>query len=118
MRIMVVDDSVTMRRILKNALTQLGYDDFVEAGHGAEAIHKMEGVELIFTDWNMPEMDGLTFVQWVRGNQTYAKIPIVMVTTEGAKDDVMAAIKAGVNQYITKPFTADVIKEKLERALS
>ena len=118
MRILVVDDSTTMRRILKNALKQIGEEDVVEAGNGAEATEKMDGVELIFTDWNMPEMDGLAFVKWVRERNEYAKVPIIMVTTEGAKTDLITAIKAGVNQYIRKPFTADTVKEKVQAVLS
>lgn len=118
MRILVVDDSTTMRRILKNALKLIGEEDIVEAGNGAEAMGKMAGVELVFTDWNMPEMNGLSFVKWLRSQAAYAKVPIIMVTTEGAKDDLMAAIKAGVNQYIHKPFTAEIIKEKVQAVFS
>ena len=118
MRILVVDDSTTMRRILKNALKLIGEEDIVEASNGVEAMDKMAGVELVFTDWNMPEMNGLSFVKWLRSQAVFAKVPIIMVTTEGAKDDLMSAIKAGVNQYIHKPFTAEIIKEKVQAVFS
>lgn len=111
MKILVVDDSSTMRRIIINTLGQIGQKDVVEAGDGKEALTKLSGVDIILTDWNMPEMDGLTFVKNVRTqNKT---TPIVMVTTEAAKEEIVEAIKAGVNDYVVKPFTPDVIKEKL-----
>ncbi len=117
MKILTVDDSSTMRRIIKNTLNRLGYTDVVEAEHGVDALAKMAGVELVLTDWNMPEMDGLTFVKALRSNPQYKDIPIIMVTTEAAKKEILEAIKAGVTDYIVKPFTPDTLKEKIERVM-
>jgi len=116
-KILTVDDSSTMRRIIKNTLNRLGYTDVVEAEHGVDALAKMAGVELVLTDWNMPEMDGLTFVKALRSNPQYKDIPIIMVTTEAAKKEILEAIKAGVTDYIVKPFTPDTLKEKIERVM-
>ena len=117
MKILTVDDSSKMRRIIKNTLNRIGYDDVVEAQDGNDGLAKMEGVELVLTDWNMPEMDGLTFVKTVRANPAYASVPIIMVTTEAAKKEILEAIKSGVNDYIVKPFTPDTLKEKLDKVL-
>ncbi len=115
MKFLVVDDSSTMRRIIKNALSRLGYTDIEEAANGAEALEVFEkgGIDLILTDWNMPEMDGLTFVKKVREKDP--NVPILMVTTNAAKDDIIEALKAGVNNYIVKPFTPDTLKEKIDQ---
>ncbi len=118
MKILTVDDSSTMRRIIKNTLNRLDYTDVVEAEHGVDALAKMAGVELVLTDWNMPEMDGLTFVKALRSNPQYNDIPIIMVTTEAAKKEILEAIKAGVTDYIVKPFTPDTLKEKIEKVLA
>ncbi len=118
MKILTVDDSSTMRRIIKNTLNRLNYTDVVEAEHGVDALAKMAGVELVLTDWNMPEMDGLTFVKALRSNPQYNDIPIIMVTTEAAKKEILEAIKAGVTDYIVKPFTPDTLKEKIEKVLA
>ncbi len=118
MKILTVDDSSTMRRIIKNTLTRLGYDDIVEAEHGVDALAKMAGVGLVLTDWNMPEMDGLTFVKALRSNPQYRDVPIIMVTTEAAKKEILEAIKAGVTDYIVKPFTPETLKEKIEKVLA
>jgi len=104
-----------------NTLKRLGYNDITEAEHGAEALEKLratEGINFIVTDWNMPVMDGLTFVQQVRSEAEYAKIPILMVTTRSVKDDIIEAMKAGVNNYVVKPFTPDVLKAKIDLILS
>lgn len=108
MKLLVVDDSSTMRRIIKNTLTRLGHDDVLEAEHGVEAwdlLTKNEDVKVLITDWNMPEMNGLELVKKVRAEKKYEDMPIIMVTTEG------------VNNYIVKPFTPQVLKEKLEDVL-
>ena len=118
MKILTVDDSSTMRRIIKNTLTRLGYNDIVEAEHGVDALAKMAGVGLVLTDWNMPEMDGLTFVKALRSNPQYRDVPIIMVTTEAAKKEILEAIKAGVTDYIVKPFTPETLKEKIEKVLA
>ncbi len=114
MKILVVDDSVTMRRIIVNNLKTAGYEDVVEAGNGVEAISNMSGIELVLTDWNMPVMDGLTLVKEIRGNTQTAKLPIIMITTEGAREEVLEALKHGVNDYVVKPFTKQVLMQKID----
>ena len=120
MKLLVVDDSSTMRRIIKNTLQRLGYEDILEAEHGVEAwglLDSVEDINVLITDWNMPEMNGLDLVKKVRSDERYKDIPIIMVTTEGGKAEVITALKAGVNNYIVKPFTPQVLKEKLEVVL-
>ncbi len=120
MRFLIVDDSSTMRRIIINTLTRLGYKDFVEAGNGREGIEKLSTspVDLIVTDWNMPEMTGIEFIRAVRTMDTHAHLPVLMVTTNAAKDDIVEALRAGVNNYVVKPFTPDTIKEKIDAVLA
>jgi two-component system chemotaxis response regulator CheY len=115
MKFLVVDDSSTMRRIIKNSLKRIGFEDIVEAENGRDALEKLADVDIILTDWNMPEMDGLEFVKRVRSSDS--KIPILMVTTNAAKDDIVEALKNGVNNYIVKPFTPETLKEKVETVL-
>jgi len=113
---MVVDDSSTMRRIIKNTLARLGYKDVAEGEHGLEAwaqLDKEADFDMLITDWNMPEMNGLELVKKVRADERFTDMPIIMVTTEGGKAEVITALKAGVNNYIVKPFTPQVLKEKL-----
>lgn len=117
---LVVDDSSTMRRIIKNTLSRLGHDDVLEAEHGLEAweiLEKDDTIKVLITDWNMPEMNGLDLVKKVRADKKFEDMPIIMVTTEGGKAEVITALKAGVNNYIVKPFTPQVLKEKLEDVL-
>lgn len=121
MKILIVDDAKTMRTIIKNVLKKLGFSDenFLEAGDGEEALkilkeHEDE-IKIIFLDWNMPKMNGFEFLKIVRSNPKYDHIKIVMVTTETKKENVIAALKAGVNNYIAKPFTPQVLKEKFEQ---
>jgi len=115
MKILVVDDSSTMRRIISNSLTgAIEGSVIVEGGDGVEGLEVLKAnpdVDIILTDWNMPNMDGLTFLQKVR--ETDKDTPIVMITTEAEKQNVVMAIKHGANNYIVKPFTPDVLKEKL-----
>jgi len=118
MKILVVDDSSTMRRIIKNTLTKLGYEDLEEAEDGADALKKMAGIELLITDWNMPNMNGLELVKAVRANPVFKAVPIIMVTTEAAKAEIVEAIKAGVNNYVVKPFTQEVLKDKIGQVLN
>nr|WP_211436576.1 MULTISPECIES: chemotaxis response regulator CheY [unclassified Campylobacter] len=116
-KILVVDDSSTMRRIIKNTLQRLGHQDILEAENGLEAwqlLTQNSDIDILITDWNMPEMNGLELVKKVRAEQKYVDMPIIMVTTEGGKAEVITALKAGVNNYIVKPFTPQVLKEKLE----
>ena len=120
MKLLVVDDSSTMRRIIKNTLQRLGHKDILEAEHGLEVWGMLEAnsdINVLITDWNMPEMNGLELVKKVRAEQKYIDMPIIMVTTEGGKAEVITALKAGVNNYIVKPFTPQVLKEKLEDVL-
>ncbi|AJC86718.1 chemotaxis response regulator CheY [Campylobacter lari] len=120
MKLLVVDDSSTMRRIIKNTLVRLGHKDVLEAEHGVEAwdlLSQNDDIKILITDWNMPEMNGLELVKKVRAEEKYADMPIIMVTTEGGKAEVITALKAGVNNYIVKPFTPQVLKEKLEDVL-
>lgn len=119
LKILIVDDSEAMRRILINTLEKLGYSGVEAAEDGQEAMGKLKGggFDMLFTDWNMPVMDGLTLVKNVRGTDGLAKLPIIMVTTEAAKDDILEAVKAGVNNYVVKPFTVGTIKEKLDATL-
>lgn len=122
LRVLVVDDSSTMRRIIVNVLTQLGISsDFIhEAEDGFAALGKVKtnSYELILTDWNMPRMNGLQFVQNIRKLPKYATTPILMITTEGGKSEVIEALKSGVNNYIVKPFNAEILKAKLEPILN
>jgi two-component system chemotaxis response regulator CheY len=118
-KFLVVDDSLTMRRIVINTLKTIGYADVVEAGDGKDAMAKLlsEGADFLITDWNMPEMNGLELTKWVRSNAQFAAMPILMVTTRGNKEDVIDAMKMRVNNYIVKPFTAQGLKEKIDAIL-
>lgn len=120
LKILAVDDSPTMRRIIINTLKRAGYKDVIEASDGKDALAKMkvEKVNFVITDWNMPDMDGLTFVINLRSKPEYKTMPILMVTTRSVKDDIVEALKAGVNNYIVKPFTPDTLKEKIEQILA
>lgn len=120
MKLLVVDDSSTMRRIIKNTLSRLGYEDVLEGEDGVQgwtALNENPGIGMLITDWNMPEMNGLELVKKVRADGRFADLPIIMVTTEGGKAEVITALKAGVNNYIVKPFTPQVLKEKLAAVL-
>ena len=119
MKCLVVDDSATMRRIVLNSLRTIGYADLVEASDGKEALAKCDGtIELVITDWNMPNMGGLDLVRALRANPATAKTPILMVTTRSVKKDILQAVEAGVSSYILKPFTPQVLKEKLDEITS
>ena len=116
-RVLVVDDMSTMRRIIKTILNQLGYSNIEEAENGKQALGKLkkEKFDFVITDWNMPEMDGLELVKQIRSDDDLKSIPVLMVTAEAKKENVMEALKAGVNNYIVKPFTPEVLKEKMEK---
>jgi len=119
MKFLVVDDSVTMRRIITNALKRIGHTDVVEASDGRDALDRLDpSIELIITDWNMPHMNGVEFTRAVRGTLVGQSLPILMVTSRGAREDIVAAVDAGVSNYILKPFTPSVLKEKIERLMS
>jgi len=119
MKFLVVDDSVTMRRIIINSLQRIGYNDFVEAGDGSEALERFDAsIDCIITDWNMPVLGGLEFVQQLRQREDGRRVPVLMVTTRSARDDIVAAAQAGVNNYVVKPFTPQVLKEKIDQVLA
>ncbi|MBI5639178.1 MAG: chemotaxis response regulator CheY [Nitrospirae bacterium] len=117
MKILCVDDFSTMRRIVKNILKQLGYENLEEAEDGAQAFAKLKsgGFGFVVSDWNMPNMDGLDLLKKVRSDPELKDLPILMVTAEAEKEKVIEAIKAGVNNYVVKPFTAEVLKEKMDK---
>ncbi len=116
-RILVVDDFATMRRIVKNILTQLGFKNIIEADDGTSALKilQAEKIDLIISDWNMPKMTGLELLKKVRATPEWAKIPFIMVTAEAQQDNIILAVKARVSQYIVKPFTAETLGEKIEK---
>ena len=118
-RVLVVDDFATMRRIVKNILTQLGYKDIIEADDGttAQEILNQEKIDLIISDWNMPKMTGLELLKYVRSTPDLADIPFIMVTAEAQQDNIILAVKAKVSQYIVKPFTADTLGEKIDKVM-
>ncbi|MGB1239012.1 MAG: chemotaxis response regulator CheY [Pseudomonadales bacterium] len=116
-KILVVDDFSTMRRIIKNLLRDLGFQNITEADDGKTAlpILKQGGIDFLVTDWNMPGMTGIELIGEVRKDPKLAHIPILMVTAEAKREQIIAAAQAGVNGYVVKPFTATVLKEKLEK---
>ncbi len=117
--ILVVDDMAAMRKILKTLLNQLGFKNIDEAEDGKQALEILRKnpskYGLVITDWNMPNMTGIELVQEIRKDETLKHLPILMVTAEAKKENVLMAIKAGVNNYIVKPFTAETLKEKIEK---
>ncbi len=117
MKILIVDDFSTMRRILKNILKQLGFSEITEADDGTTALEelKQNKCDLIICDWNMPKMTGIDLLKTIRADEELKAIPFLMVTAEAQKQNVIEAVKAGVSNYVVKPFTADQISEKLEK---
>ncbi|MBW2599305.1 MAG: response regulator [Deltaproteobacteria bacterium] len=115
MKILVVDDFATMRKVIKNLLKQVGYINIVEADDGVAALRilKSQKMDFIISDWNMPNMNGLEFLKAVRADNELSGLPFLMVTAEGLKENVVLAVKAGVSNYIVKPFTAEVLNEKI-----
>jgi len=120
MKVLVVDDFATMRRIVKGVLKQLGFSNIIEAEDGNAAIGelKKEKIGLIVSDWNMPNMSGLDLLKAVRGDTDLKTIPFLMVTAEGQKENVIEAVKAGVTNYIVKPFTPETFGEKLKKVFA
>lgn len=119
MKVLVVDDFATMRRIVKNILTQLGFKNIVEADDGTTAVDvlKSQKVDLIISDWNMPKMTGLDLLKHVRADADIGATPFIMVTAEAQQDNIILAVKAKVSQYIVKPFTAETLGEKINKVL-
>ncbi len=118
-KVLIVDDFATMRRILKNILKQLGFKNLVEADDGTSAWDILQGqsIDLIISDWNMPKMTGLELLKKVRASDNHKRTPFLMVTAEAQKQNVIEAVQAGVSNYVVKPFTAEAISDKLEKIL-
>ncbi|HTX23773.1 MAG TPA: chemotaxis response regulator CheY [Steroidobacteraceae bacterium] len=119
-KFLVVDDFSTMRRIIKNLLHDLGYHNVVEADDGSSALPLLQQGDIgcLITDWNMPGMCGLDLLKTVRGDAKLAKLPVLMLTAEAKREQILEAAQAGVNGYVIKPFTAETLKEKLEKILA
>lgn len=117
MKILIVDDFSTMRRIIKNLLKDLGFTNTVEADDGKTALPILQkgGIDFLITDWNMPGMTGIDLLRAVRANPGLANMPVLMVTAEAKRDQIILAAQAGVNGYVIKPFTAATLKEKIEK---
>lgn len=117
MQILVVDDFATMRRIIKNILRELGYENIFEADSGLAALEilKKENINFIISDWNMPQMSGIELLKAIRNSESWKDIPFLMVTAEGQKENVLEAAKNKVSNYIVKPFTAEILKEKINK---
>jgi len=116
-KVLVVDDFATMRRIVKNILTQFGFKNIVEADDGSTALEilKQDRIDLVVSDWNMPKMTGLELLKAVRSDPALASIPFIMVTAEAQQENIIQAVKAKVSQYIVKPFTAETLGEKINK---
>jgi two-component system chemotaxis response regulator CheY len=116
-KFLVVDDFSTMRRIVRNLLKELGYTNVDEAEDGAMALAKLRGeqYDFVISDWNMPVMDGLEMLKRIRADASLAKLPVLMVTAEAKKENIIAAAQAGANGYVVKPFTAATLDEKLAK---
>ncbi len=119
-RFLVVDDFSTMRRIIKNFLTDLGYTNITEADDGKTALPVLKSgvVDFLITDWNMPGMPGLELLKEVRNDPATKKIPVLLVTAEAKREQIVEAAQAGVNGYVVKPFTAQTLKEKIDKILA
>ncbi|MGI8507755.1 MAG: response regulator [Gemmatimonadaceae bacterium] len=118
MRFLVVDDSATMRRIVVNSLQRVGFTDVIEAGDGAEALEKMDSIDFIITDWNMPKLSGAELTRAVRAREDTKGLPVLMVTARSVRDDILSAMEAGVDSYVVKPFTPQVLREKIDAVLA
>lgn len=119
MKFLIVDDFSTMRRMVKSVLNELGYSNVTEADDGSTALPLLRDgdFDFLITDWNMPGMPGLDLLKAVRANAKLAKLPVLMLTAEAKRDQIVEAAQAGVNGYVIKPFTADVLKKKLTKIL-
>jgi len=119
MKFLVVDDSSTMRRIVVNSLQRIGFAECVEAADGREALALFDpSVKFVITDWNMPNMTGTELAQALRAREDGRHVPILMVTARSVREDIITAMEAGVNNYIVKPFTPQILKEKIDALLS
>lgn len=115
MRFLIIDDSMTMRRIIGNILVRLGYSEVMHAANGRDALSRLatDRVDVVITDWYMPEMNGLDFVRTLRNSPATRHLPIMIVTANAASDDIQEALQLGVSSYILKPFSVETIKEKI-----
>lgn len=120
LKVLVVDDFATMRRIITGFLKELGFSNIQEADDGKTALPMLQAnkFDLLISDWNMPGMNGLDLLKAVRADANLAKLPVLLVTAEAKKDQIVEAAKAGVNGYVVKPFTANTLLEKLEKVLA
>lgn len=121
MHILVVDDFASMRQIIRKTLVSLGFENISEAAGAVDAVRKIqegEDFQFIISDWNMPNMTGLEFLTYVRSSEKMKKVPFLMITAEAQKENIIQAAKAGVSQYIVKPFTAESLQQKLESIFS
>ncbi len=118
MKCLVVDDSAITRRILVNSLRMIGFKEIVEAGDGKAALNLCDSsVDVVLTDWNMPGMAGVELVRSLRANPEFANLPVLLITSRNGKEDVVEAANAGINGYIVKPFTPEILKVKIEEVL-
>ncbi|MBP9708373.1 MAG: chemotaxis response regulator CheY [Oligoflexales bacterium] len=118
MKILVVDDFPTMRRIVRTLLKQNGFHNIVEAENGQLALQTLDkegDIEMVVSDWNMPEMTGLELLKTLRASKKYKDLPFLMVTAEAEKENIIEAVKSGVSNYVVKPFTGQILKEKLDK---
>lgn len=119
MHILIVDDFSTMRRIIRDLLRELGFENTMEADDGSSAIPILESmpVDFLLLDWNMPQMPGIDLLRWIRNHDRLSQLPVLMVTAEAKREQIVEAAQAGVNGYIVKPFTAAALENKLERII-
>ena len=119
-KILVVDDSATMRKIVINSLKELGYTNVVEAGGGLEALDLLKeiSIDFVVTDWNMPDLTGIELLRNIRADEFLGRLPVLMVTAEAKKESVIEAVKAGVNNFIIKPFTTQIMEQKIMQIYS
>jgi two-component system chemotaxis response regulator CheY len=119
-KVLVVDDMSTMRRIVKNVLRQIGFSDIMEAENGQDALTKLKagGFGLVVSDWNMPVMQGIDLLRAIRADAELKTLPFLMVTAEAQKENLIEAVQAGVSNYVVKPFTAEVLQGKLEKVFA
>jgi two-component system chemotaxis response regulator CheY len=117
MRVLVVDDFSTMRRIIKNILRQLGFTNIIEADDGSTAWETLnkDKIDFVISDWNMPKMPGIELLRKVRGSEEFASMPFLMVTAEAQQENIIEAVQAKVSNYIVKPFTAETLGQKIDK---
>ncbi|MEA2101020.1 MAG: chemotaxis response regulator CheY [Thermodesulfobacteriota bacterium] len=117
MKVLIVDDFSTMRRIVKNILRQLGFTNILEADDGTTGLDilQKESIDMVVSDWNMPKMTGLELLKAVRGDEALKDIPFLMVTAEAQQENIIEAVKSGVSNYIVKPFTAETLGQKIDQ---